>query len=220
MIQTVVVTLLAVLAAANVGTILWTERNRYGFVWRVWRRFRLGMLLVTFGVFVITVVVAVSLTLIPGLGYGWMHLFYAKGGNVLIEPVLAGSRSSIDWVRFVPVAFLAVFIFVMPFIARLEEEMFRKGHTDWPTIMRRSLGFGLMHCVVGIPVAFGLALSLAGLFYAYQYKTAYERFLQAHPRMFGAAEEEGLMVSTTYHTLWNTIACSLLLAFTLSAALQ
>lgn len=210
MIETIAVTLLALFAVANVGYVFWTERNRYGFVWQVWKRFRFGMLCSTLAVLAATVVIGVVLSRVPGLSYGWMHLFYAKGGNALMQPVLAGSKSDLAWVRLLPLAFLAALTLAVPFLAHMEEEAFRHGVVEWPRIARRSVVFGLIHCIVGIPIAFGLALIASGMFYGYQYKRAFEREVQ-HVSVRQAAEE-ALMVSTAYHTLWNTLVCAILLA--------
>ncbi len=231
MLQTIVMCVLAVAAVANIGAVLWTERHRYGFFWHVWSRVRLGMVVSTFCVLTLTIIVALLLMKVPGLHYGWMHLFYSKGGNVMIEPALAGSKSSVGWVRWLPVLFIAVFIFCIPFLARLEEEIFRARRVEWRPILIMSLAFGLIHCVVGIPIAFGLALSLAGLFYAYQYRRAATRFIDGAIKRAATApislaeagegaNEEGLMVATAYHTVWNTIACSILLIGSIVQALR
>ena len=202
--------LLFVFAIANVAFVLRTERNNLGFAKQVWRQFRIGMFFQCFLLLVLTIVVAVLLvTHVPGLKYGWMHLFVSNGGNALIAPVTDASSSDYLLLRLVPIAFCLALLVAIPFLAKFEEEMFRKSHTEWKSIWWQSTKFGLIHCLVGIPIGFGIALIMSGLFYAYHYKRTFEKNLGTIG--YWEAEEKAVMVSTTYHTMYNSILVTLLL---------
>jgi len=190
--------------------VLKTERDNLGFAKQVWKKFRVGMFFQCTLLLALTIVVAVLLvTYVPGLKYGWMHLFVSNGGNALMAPVADASSSDYLLLRLVPVAFCLAFLVAIPFLAKMEEEMFREGHTEWKSIWWQSTKFGLIHCLVGIPIGFGIALIMSGLFYAYHYKRAFEKNID----MMGyrMAEEEAVMVSTTYHAMYNSILITLLL---------
>jgi hypothetical protein len=202
--------LLFAFAIANIAFVLKTERNNLGFAKQVWMQFRFGMLIQCLLLLVLTVVVGVSLIVyVPGLEYGWLHLFVSSGGNALIAPVTDASSSDYLLLRLVPIAFCLAFLVAIPFLAKMEEEMFRKGHTEWKSIWWQSTKFGLVHCIVGIPIGFGIALIMSGLFYAYHYKRTFENNIDTLGYLM--AEEKAVMVSTTYHSLYNSIIITLLL---------
>lgn len=70
--------------------------------------------------------------------------------------------------------------------------MFRLGVVTWPDAFKWSLIFGLSHCIVGVPLSVGLALSIGGLWFHYQ------------------AFEGGISQSTIHHTAYNLILVTLL----------
>ena len=197
-------------AVGNIALTLRAERTNFGFAKQVWRRFRIGMFIQCFLLFVLTVIIGILLvTSIPGMQYGWLNLFIPGGGNAVIAPVTDASSSDYLLLRLVPVVFCLAFLFAIPFLAKYEEESFRKGHTDWKSIWWQSTKFGLVHCFVGIPIGAGVALIVPGLFYAYCYKRTFEKTIDAHGRL--AAEEEAVMVSTAYHSMYNSIIITVLL---------
>ena len=201
--------LLVMLAVVGVALPLIIERRNYQFVWSVWRRFRVKMFFECLVLFVLTIVIAVLLWQVPGLHYGWLNLFSSNGGNMLIQPVQEGSKSTNELVRLsVPLFFIALAV-GLPFLAKSEEEGFRKGVIEWGDITKKSIKFGLIHCLVGVPLAAGIALILSGLFYGLKYKRAFD--VNVKVMGYRQAEEEAVMVSTTYHTMYNTIVVAILL---------
>jgi hypothetical protein len=207
--------LLVLLAVAGIALLLIAERRNYEFVWSVWRRFRIKMFFECLGIVTLTIAVAVALLRIPGLKYGWINIFFGGSGNMLIRPIQEGSDSVNILVRvMVPVFFVAL-AFVLPFLARFEERIFRKGHDEWSSIVRQSVKFGLVHCLVGVPLAAGIALIIPGLFYGLKYKRAFDR--STDMMGYRQAEDEAVMVSTAYHTMYNMIVVGLLLLVALVA---
>ncbi len=200
---------LVLFAVSGVALPLIVERRNYQFVWSVWRRFRIKMFFECLGIFTLTVAAVITLWQVPGLNYGWINLFLGGSGNMFITPIQEGSASANILVRLmVPLFFLAL-AFVLPFLARAEERAFRKGHDEWGSIWKQSVKFGLIHCVVGVPLAAGLALIISGLFYGLKYKRAFDRNVDV--MSCWEAEDEAVMVSTTYNTMYNMIAVGFLL---------
>lgn len=203
---------LVLLAIASVALPLISERHNYHFVWSVWRRFRIKMFFECLSLVILTSLLTITLWLVPGLNYGWVTFFFKEGGNLLIGPVMEGTKSNSVAVRILVPIFFIVLTFILPFLARSEERIFRRGHDSWRSVTKQSIKFGLMHCLVGVPLAAGIALILSGLFYGLKYKNAFERNVVALGRQ--RAEDEAVMISITYHTMYNTILILFLLLIT------
>lgn len=95
--------------------------------------------------------------------------------------------------------FIVVFLLNMPFIAGVEEFLFRHGLGLWPTITVfdiawRSLAFGLVHCISGNSVRMGLILSLFGFWLSHQYLAG------------------GLALATLSHCIFDFLLFTLILA--------
>lgn len=75
----------------------------------------------------------------------------------------------------------------LPSLALAEEKIFRNGTTGWIQGIAFSFIFGIVHCIVGVPIAAGLAISLAGLWYTHQYFVG------------------GIELSALHHTTFNLI---------------
>lgn len=207
--------LLVLLAVGRVILTLVSERRNYQFVWSVWRRFRIKIFFECLAIITLTIATAIALLQIPGFNYGWINLFSSggDGGNMLIKPIIDGSDSNNVLIRSMVPVFFIVLTFVLPFLAQTEEKIFRKGHDDWGTITKQSIKFGLVHCLVGVPLAAGIALILTGLFYGLKYKRAFDH--NTDTKSYRGATYEAVMVSTTYHTMYNTILVTIILLITL-----
>lgn len=188
--------LLLVFALAGVAIPLWRERQRYHVVietyvaigWRIW----LAALAVLLGV----IVLAFIALQIPILQIGWFTMITGHTGNAAVAPITDMSKSASLLLRIVPIVFLIALLFIMPFVVRIEEEMFRAGHVKLPAMVCQSVKFGLMHCILGIPLGIGMALSLAGMFFAIIYRRA----------ALENGQEAGLWASTAAHTAYNAWA--------------
>lgn len=202
--------LLVGLAIVGVIVPLIAERRNYDFVRRVWSGFSLKLFFQSLAVLLTVAIISVALIyLVPFLGYGLLSVFYEGAGNAFIAPILEGSRSSHLLVRILPMFFFLAFLFVIPFLSQSEERAFRKGHEDWLSITKQSVKFGLVHLIVGIPLAVGLALTISGLFFGYVYKTTYDRRTSQLGHV--QAQDEAVMASTIAHSMYNTIVVSILL---------
>ncbi|MBS1724990.1 MAG: hypothetical protein JSS66_18780 [Armatimonadetes bacterium] len=98
------------------------------------------------------------------LGWSWTRLIAepkeSGGQNLMVSGL---KIPGFAWV-FLPLLGLNV-----PRLALNEEWAFRKGFKKPAEITFQSFKFGMAHCLVGIPIAFGLALSIAGAWFALQY---------------------------------------------------
>lgn len=132
----------------------WAWR-RFAEHWR-WRTLPGAVLLLAALVAVISVLWRARL-----LRLSWWSLFTLidgkphkhEGANIILLPMM------IPWLC-LPYAIL--FGAQLPGLAYAEEAACRFGIDGWQAAVWGSLSFGLAHCVVGVPIAAGLAISLAG----------------------------------------------------------
>ena len=179
-----------------------------GFPIKVWKAIRFRMVLENIGVIVMVGISAYLLHSVSFLSYGWTNLLYEEGGNIIAAPMIEADQSKSLLVRGLPLIFIALLILVFPFLANIEEKIFRKGASSWQGIIIRSVVFGLIHCIMGVSIGVGLAISLAGFYFATKYRKAYFKKLNQYTEKsystIKLAEDHGVFVSTVYHTTYNT----------------
>lgn len=197
--------LLALLVVTAVARTVYAERHNMKFITTIWSRFRVLMF---FEVFIVILQTGLIYGLLvwcsPLFKYGWINLIFGKSGNMYIAPITEAASASISWVRVLPFLFFPLLLAAVPFMAHIEENMFRKGNHEWPDIIKQSVVFGLVHCLAGVPLAAGIALIGGGFFYACKYRKAFLKGLDKHGD-YERAEEEAVLVSTTYHALYNSV---------------
>ncbi len=156
------------------------------------------------------VIAAASLLLaVPGLSWGWWSALGGEG-----NPVFGSSDSTTGtvWEWLIPLVFMALLIPALPLFAHAEERMFRAGAESW-SLGRRSwktLQFGLVHAVIGIPIGAALALSIGGAY-----------FMAVYLRAFGRTRSrtEATLTSAAAHTVYNgTIIAVFVVALAVEAA--
>lgn len=171
-------------------------------------------------------VICISLLLyqtIPFTQWSWSQAVFGESINITFAPLHTGD-ALLNVVLGVPLIMLC--IVAIPKLAYAEENVFRKDVITWKAIVGKSLLFGLIHCIVGVPLSAGIALSFAGLFLAYIYRREYlaqlhklglttqdGKVFDVHPEyplidkdILTALEEankKSILVSTSYHTMWN-----------------
>ncbi len=144
----------------------------------------------------VTVVTGYFLFIIGGpvLQFSWLKLLaqpeeQATAGKNLIT---TGLQVPIFAWLFLPL--LAVNI---PRLAKREERAFRQDVRTFPRALAQSVKFGLWHCIVGVPVAFGLALTIPGLWFAYTYSKG------------------GVRLATAWHSIYNWTILAMVAIFLL-----
>ncbi len=132
----------------------------------------------------------------PILNWSWWTWLASQvgdstgGGNIIAAPL------AYPWLA---VPFVLLLAYTLPNLAHGEELTFRKGTKGWRDGVPRSILFGMVHCLVGVPLAVALPLSIGGLWFTRQYL------------------QHGIDRSTTHHLTYNSIvlmAIAMLLVFT------
>jgi hypothetical protein len=146
-------------------------------------------------VLALVVLVASTLMAIPGLDWGWWS---AIGGDG--NPVFGSTEqtSGTTWEWLIPLVFVALLLPALPLFANAEERMFRAGAEHWSTSRRvlKTLQFGLVHALIGIPIGAAIALSIGGAYFMRVY-------LRDFARTGSAAD--ATLESTTAHTVYNGV---------------
>lgn len=225
---------------ARAGRVAW--RNRTVAV-AVWRRVRWHHILGSVGLLVVVVTTLAGLiALVPGADWGLGRLI-GLSGNAVFAPLEtathgagttgSGATTTATWPGVVVgvgvVMFLTALLAMFPWLAYVEERVFREGleDADLPRELWAALKFGLIHLVMLIPIGAALAIGVAGFVYGRIYRRAFAR-AQANTRVeagpFGVpvvvepsvrqARSEAVLASTVWHTSFNSlIVLSLLLSF-------
>lgn len=121
------------------------------------------------------------------------------------------NQSQLNWGAVFIVSFWFLLILGIQFWARVEERLFRKGANTWKQIYIRSILFGFVHLLVGIPFVGGLVLIVPGFLFACRYKYVRDRHLRQWNNPI-QAEEAGIIASTADHAAYNAILVTLLVA--------
>lgn len=107
---------------------------------------------------------------------------------------------------------LSIFVLCAPMLAHWEEQQYRRRSELQSGADRflRQLRFGLAHLVMGIPVGFALALTVAGL-----------GFMRAYLGGGGRAGHrgKGVLEATRTHLAYNWLAAGVAIAVLLSSLL-
>ena len=138
-------------------------------------------------------VASALLALVPPLAIGWWSLLGGEGNPAFGSSSVTRGTA---WERWLPLVFVVLLIPALPLFAQREEEIFRLGAERRTRRQRamRSLAFGLVHALVGIPVGVALALSVGGAYFTHRYLRAWHA---THDR------EAAVMESTRVHVAYN-----------------
>lgn len=144
---------------------------------------------------VLTAVLAAAIALmsLPVLSWGWWTAL-GGDGNPVFGSSDATSGSALEWI--VPTVFMALLLPALPLFAMAEERMFRAGaeHWSWGRRVVKTLSFGMIHAVIGIPIGAALALTIGGAY-----------FMAVYLRRFAAtgSHTDAVYESTAAHTAYN-----------------
>ncbi len=172
--------------------------------WHFYRKITVSIVAQSIGaIFVVLIVAGLLYRTMPFLDRSWIYVLQPKYHVVKTQQVTVAGHATTVYRKeptksqaqnvitlpfkygFVGITFGVVLLMALPLFAYEEEMMFRVGTHNWKQGCRRSLVFGLMHCIVGVPIFVGLALGVGGLWFTLQYfKGGVER-------------------STTYHLAYN-----------------
>ena len=156
--------------------------------------------------FLLVVIVALALLQVPGLSFGWWTALGGTG-NIVTGSTTRTAGTAWEWI--IPAVFLSIVFPLLPLFAEREEVLFRLGAENWSTgrRARRGVEFGLIHLIMGIPIAVALALSAGGWYFTWAYLRGWRQGGQA----------AALLESTRSHLAYNTeilaIAAAALIAY-------
>lgn len=144
-------------------------------------------------VLVAVVAVFVALTYIPGLSWGWWSALGGTG-NPAFGGAPEGSVGPFEVL--IPIVFGVMLFFGLPLLVEGEEWVFRRGAEDRTRAanLRRAVLFGLVHAVVGVPLAAALALTVGGVYFTGCYLREYRRT---------GSQDAALTESTRAHLAYN-----------------
>lgn len=154
---------------------LWTKQAQKH--WGVFRSLRPLDFVLALVVIALTVGTGfVLVTYLPWLDHSWLYLLPGNDGdtaNIFIVPAT---------LPIVGLPFLVLLVLCLPMFAYREEMQYRAGTRNWRQGMIRSLRFGLAHSFwAGIPLYMGLALTIGGLWFTFQFfKGGVERSTRHH----------------------------------------
>ena len=150
------------------GTRLLARRDVRDHIADILRGLRLRHFVLCWPVLIAVIVVASALLYVPGLSWGWWSAIGGVGSPVL-GMTERDSGSAFEWV--IPLVFVLMLLPALPLFAEAEERRFRAGAENWSPAKRvaRAMQFGLVHCLIGIPIGVGLALSIGGGYFTWAY---------------------------------------------------
>jgi hypothetical protein len=170
-------------------------------VWLVVSGLRLRHFLLAVPVIIGVIATAVLLLQVPGLSFGWWTAIGGEGNPVFgtARPSAVGRLDAV-----IPVVFGLLLLLGLPLLVEGEEWVFRRGaeHRSRAANLWRSLLFGLVHAVVGVPIAAALGLSLGGVYLTWRYLRVWRA--TASPRL-------ALLESTRAHLAYNLVIVTLVL---------
>lgn len=136
----------------------------------------------------VLVVAVVVLLQVPGLGWGWYQYATGTTGNAML------GQSDRPGALFAAAAIVIplVIMGLIPLLAYAEEVAFRAGAESRTPVgrVRVAVTFGLVHCLMGVPLAVGIALVISGAVY----DRVYVRSHRARSRRVWAAVQDRIAI--------------------------
>lgn len=147
--------------------------------------------------------VATPLLSVPGLDFGWWTKLGGEGNPVVGVGRKSATPGALETI--IPVVFVTLLLIGLPLLVEGEEWVFRRGaqHRSRAANARRSVLFGLVHAIVGIPIGVALALSVGGFYFTWAYLRVW--------RTTGS-EEAALAESTRSHLAYNLVIAAIVIA--------
>ena len=170
-------------------------------VWLVVSGLRMHHFLFAVPLLIAVVSTAVLLFQVPGLSFGWWTAIGGEGNPVFgsARPSAVGRLEAV-----LPVVFGVLLLLGLPLLVEGEEWVFRRGaeHRSRSANLRRAVLFGLVHAVVGVPIAAALALTVGGVYLNWRYLVVWRT--TNSPRL-------ALLESTRAHLAYNLVIVALVL---------
>lgn len=176
-----IVAVVIVVLLARAAVAAWRHRALMVSVWRsvTWKH-----LLGALGLLTVVATIGTLLLAIPPMRIGLGHVVDFQG-NAVFTPLEEaavragpGPASGPNWtIVWLTTGFLAFLCALLPWLAFVEEEIFRGGleSADLGGELWTALRFGLVHMVMLVPIGAALAIAVAGFVYGRIYRAAHRR---------------------------------------------
>ena len=173
-----------------------------GHVWMLVAGLRFRHFLRAIPVLVAVLAIATPLIQIPGLDFGWWTAIGGQGNPVVGVGRPEATPGVLE--TLIPFVFVSLLLIGLPLLVEGEEWVFRRGaqHRTRAANARRSILFGLVHALVGIPIGVALALSVGGFYFAWAYLRVWRRT---------GSEEAALAESTRCHLAYNLVIAAIII---------
>jgi len=175
-------------------------KKKINYTFEVWKEFTFKKLLLIIPLGFITFYISSLLNKIEFLSYGWTYLIFNKNKSILfssldLENINVYSISG-------TLSICILFLFLIPHFAYYEEFIFRNKTINLKSRIKKSILFGLVHCLMGISLGTGFALAIPGFLYSYIYAKSFKKskIIDVLKK-----EEAALKKAVIYHTMMNTI---------------
>jgi hypothetical protein len=153
---------------------------------------------------------ALALIQLPVLSFGWWTAI-GGSGNPVVGATNRTAGTPLETI--LPLVFITLLIPGLPVFVEREEQMFRAGaerRSFWGNL-KKSVEFGLVHAIVGIPIGVAIALSIGGLYFTWAYLGVY----RAH-----RSPELALLESTRCHLGYNMTVLTLAVVYLVIVAIH
>lgn len=195
---------IAILTVKFVGEEIYHNRHNLHFILKIWRGFRPRVVIEAAIILALAAIVAGTLLEIPILNWGWLRQVTGSDGTIMLSPVAQRAYPGHLLMHIMLPLFLLALLVANPFLVKVEEEFFRKGHLRWPAIIWQSLKFGAAHLLVGIAFAYAITLVGIGFYLACKYRGTYRKRI-AEENAPIEAEGAALLSSMTLHACFNSL---------------
>ncbi len=166
-----------------------------GYVWGIIKGLRPRHFLGALPTLACVIGLALVLLQVPGLSFGWWTAIGGQGNPVFgsARPQAVGPLDAV-----IPIVFGFLLVLGLPLLVEGEEWVFRRGaehRSRWGNL-RWAVLFGLVHALVGIPIAAALALSAGGVYLTWAYLRMWRRT---------GSQEAALTESTRAHLAYDLV---------------
>lgn len=147
-------------------------------------------------------------TFLPFTNWSWLQLIKMDSSNIAIGPAVEMAGIG-PLGKTLAISYFILLAVAMPIFAKSEENSFRKGNEDNFTYVVSSIKFGLVHCIVGVPLYAGIGLIWPGLVFGWVYRQSMCKY---YPRLsLEKSQELSIVNSTALHATYNLIVVVVLL---------
>ena len=166
--ETVLLALSVTWALFSPAYLVYTNRGKLRFAGEVWKSIHRQSLLAGIGIaFGVLGSLQLLEQLFPILKWGWPNLVAERGSQIAIAPFAEGLKTQVPFLRLLLLFGFVLMTLAAPFLAKLEETMYRAGCYEWNRLAGKSLISGALLFPFGVSLAAIMSFTLLAFFFAY-----------------------------------------------------